>query len=50
MMTSRAWYQGFAAAAKVFVSDGSSAIERVQERHFSHDTSVLNPMHALSYA
>jgi hypothetical protein len=51
MMASHAWYQGFAAAAaKVFVSDGSSAIERVQERHFSHYTSVLDLMHALSYA
>ena len=51
MMASHAWYQGFAAAAaKVVVSDGSSAIERVQERHFSHYTSVLDLMHALSYA
>jgi hypothetical protein len=51
IMASHAWYRGFhAAAAKVFVSDGSAAIEKVQQRYFSHYTSVLDLMHALSYA
>ena len=51
LMASHAWYQGFQAApAKVFVSDGSAAIEKVQQRYFSHYTSVLDLMHALSYA
>jgi hypothetical protein len=51
MMASHAWYQGFnAAVAKVFVSDGSAAIEKVHERYFSHYTSVLDLMHALSYS
>lgn len=50
MMASHAWHQGFdAAALKVFVSDGSMAIEKVQRRHFSHYVSVLDLMHALSY-
>ncbi len=51
LMASHAWYQGFdAAAAKVFVSDGSPAIEKVQQRYFSHYTSVLDLLHALSYS
>ena len=51
LMASHAWHQGFdAAAAKVFVSDGSAAIEKVQQRYFSHYTSVLDLMHALSYS
>ncbi|MCG8448375.1 MAG: hypothetical protein MI725_02190, partial [Pirellulales bacterium] len=51
MMASHAWYQGFeAASAKVFVSDGSVAIEKVQQRYFSHYTSVLDLLHALSYS
>jgi hypothetical protein len=51
MMASHAWYAGFnKAAAKVFVSDGSFAIEKVQREHFSHYISVLDLMHALSYA
>lgn len=51
MMASHAWYHGFdACTAKVFVSDGSSAIEKVQKRYFSLYTSVLDLMHALSYA
>lgn len=50
-MASQAWYTGFSRAkAKVFVSDGSSAIEKVQRRFFSHYVSVLDLMHALSYA
>ena len=50
IMASHAWYQGFnAAISKVFVSDGSAAIEKVQQRYFSHYTSVLDLMHALSY-
>ena len=50
IMASHAWYQGFnAAISKVFVSDGSIAIEKVQQRYFSHFTSVLDLMHALSY-
>lgn len=50
IMASHAWYQGFnAAVSKVFVSDGSAAIEKVHQRYFSHYTSVLDLMHALSY-
>lgn len=51
MVASAAWYQGFAkATVKVFVSDGSHAIEKMQHRWFSDYTSVLDIMHALSYA
>jgi hypothetical protein len=51
LLASRAWQQGFAASArKVFVSDGSAAIEKLQQRHFSHYTSVLDLLHALSYS
>jgi len=51
MMASHAWHQGFdAAESKVFVSDGSAAIEKVQRRYFSHYVSVLDLMHALSYS
>ena len=51
MMASHAWHAGFnTAAAKVFVSDGSSAIEKVQREHFSHYVSVLDLMHALAYS
>jgi hypothetical protein len=51
LLASRAWQQGFAAAPrKVFVSDGSAAIEKLQQRHFSHYTSVLDLLHALSYS
>jgi hypothetical protein len=49
-VASAAWYQGFAKAThKVFVSDGSSAIEDLQAQWFSEYTSVLDIMHALSY-
>jgi hypothetical protein len=51
LVASQAWYLGFAAAArKVFVSDGSQTIERLQQTHFSHYTSVLDLLHGLSYA
>jgi hypothetical protein len=51
LVASQAWYQGFAAATrKVFVSDGSATIEKLQQKHFSHFTSVLDLLHALSYA
>jgi hypothetical protein len=51
MVASAAWYAGFAKATeKVFVSDGSSAIEEMQEQWFSDYTSVLDIMHALSYS
>lgn len=51
IMASHAWYQGFdASACKVFVSDGSAAIEKVHRQYFSHYTSVLDLMHALSYS
>ena len=51
LMASHAWYEGFSAATqKVFVSDGSLAIEKVQQRYFSHYTSVLDLLHALSYS
>jgi hypothetical protein len=51
MVASRAWYEGFAKAEeKVFVSDGSSAIEDMQQTWFSDYTSVLDIMHALSYS
>jgi len=50
LLASRAWQHGFAASSrKVFVSDGSAAIEKLQRRHFSHYTSVLDLLHALSY-
>lgn len=51
LVASQAWYHGFAAATrKVFVSDGSATIEKLQQKHFSHFTSVLDLLHALSYA
>ena len=51
LVASQAWYCGFAAATrKVFVSDGSATIEKLQQQHFSHFTSVLDLLHALSYA
>jgi hypothetical protein len=34
----------------VFVSDGSPTIEKLQRTHFSHYTSVLDILHALSYS
>lgn len=50
LLASQAWYHGFAAARrKVFVSDGSSTIEKMQRIHFPHYTSVLDILHALSY-
>jgi hypothetical protein len=50
LLASQAWYQGFAAAErKVFVSDGSATIEKMQRTHFRHYTSVLDILHALSY-
>ena len=50
MVATRAWYLGFAAAKhKVFVSDGSSTIENLQQTHFSNSTSVLDLLHALGY-
>jgi len=51
LLASRAWQHGFAASPrKVFVSDGSAAIEKLQRCHFSHYTSVLDILHALSYS
>ena len=51
LLASQAWYRGFAAATrKVFVSDGSATIEKLQRTHFSHYTSVLDILHALSYS
>lgn len=51
LLASQAWYRGFAAATrKVFVSDGSATIEKLQRNHFRHYTSVLDILHALSYA
>ncbi|MAP10049.1 MAG: hypothetical protein CMM00_15140 [Rhodopirellula sp.] len=50
-VASQAWYRGFGKAThKVFVSDGSSAIEELQAAWFSDYTSVLDIMHALSYS
>ncbi len=50
LLASQAWYRGFAASTrKVFVSDGSATIEKLQQAHFSHYTSVLDILHALSY-
>lgn len=50
LLASQAWYRGFAAATrKVFVSDGSATIEKLQQTHFSHYISVLDILHALSY-
>lgn len=51
LMASQAWHSGFNnAQVKVFVSDGNTAIEKMQRRHFSRYVSVLDLMHALSYA
>lgn len=51
LLESQAWYRGFAAAErKVFVSDGSASIEKLQQTHFSHYESVLDLLHALSYS
>jgi len=51
LLASQAWYRGFAAAErKVFVSDGSPTIEKMQRTHFPHYTSVLDILHALSYS
>ena len=51
LLASQAWYDGFAATKrKVFISDGSSTIEKLQQTHFSHYTSVLDLLHALSYS
>lgn len=51
LLASQAWYHGFAAATrKVFVSDGSATIEKLQRTHFRHYTSVLDILHALSYS
>ena len=51
LLASQAWYRGFAAAArKVFVSDGSATIEKLQRANFSQYTSVLDILHALSYS
>lgn len=50
-LASEAWCLGFAAASyKVFVSDGSPTIEKLQRTNFSHYTSVLDILHALSYS
>ena len=51
LLASQAWYRGFAAARrKVFVSDGSPTIEKMQRTHFAHYTSVLDILHSLSYS
>lgn len=50
-LASTAWQAGFAAAKrKVFVSDGSAAIEGMRRRDFCEYVGVLDLMHALSYA
>lgn len=50
LLASQAWYRGFAASTrKVFVSDGSAAIEKLHRTCFSEHTSVLDILHALSY-
>ena len=47
----QAWHAGFAAAPrKVFVSDGSAAIEALRRKEFCEYVGVLDLMHALSYA
>jgi len=51
LLASQAWYHGFAAATrKVFLSDGSATIEKLQRTYFSHYTSVLDLLHGLSYS
>ncbi|EMI56668.1 hypothetical protein [Rhodopirellula sallentina] len=51
MVASAAWYAGFfKATERVFVSDGSTAIESMQQQWFGTFTSVLDIMHALSYS
>lgn len=50
LLASTAWYANFYQAEhRVFVSDGSTAIEDMQGRWFANFTSVLDLMHALSY-
>ncbi|MCA9178572.1 MAG: hypothetical protein KDB14_29125 [Planctomycetales bacterium] len=50
IMRARAWYLGFCAAThRIFISDGSSAIEKVQKKYFVGYTSILDLLHALSY-
>lgn len=49
-LASTAWHAGFYKSVhRVFVSDGSSAIEGMQAEWFSGFTSILDLMHALSY-
>ncbi|TWU45547.1 hypothetical protein Q31b_07210 [Novipirellula aureliae] len=51
MVASSAWYAGFFKTQhKVFVSDGSLAIEEMQQQWFGNFTTVLDIMHALSYS
>ncbi len=51
MVVAEAWLQGFAGAErKVCICDGSDAIRRVCETHFSDYVHVLDLMHALGYA
>ena len=51
LLASQAWYHGFAAASRrVFVSDGSPTIEKMQRTYFPHYISVLDILHALSYS
>jgi hypothetical protein len=51
LLAAEAWYRGFAAAPrKVFVSDGSAALEKLHRTQFSHYTSVLDLLHALAYS
>jgi hypothetical protein len=51
LLASQAWYHGFAAAdRRVFVSDGSPTIEKMQRTHFPNYISVLDILHALSYS
>jgi hypothetical protein len=51
LLASQAWYQGFGASGrKVFVSDGSATIEKLQRTRFPDYTSVLDILHALSYS
>jgi hypothetical protein len=50
-LEARAWQLGFPAAKRqAFIADGSAVNWTVQRKHFPRATSILDLMHALSYA
>ena len=50
-LAARAWQRGFPSAERqAFVADGAHVNWKIQQKHFSHATPILDLMHALSYA